>query len=292
MQPDSNLDTNTEPEQNPVQPTQSYPEPPKRVNDFFSPQNKPPQNITPPLQNAPQSDSPDSEDSIESNNLDQNDLVDKKPSDLNQPNEELLLDLKDSRDRLRGTEEEPKSKKNKRRLMILVGSIVAIAILTAVALLIVKPAMKKEEPATQQFFKLPSDITSKTADEQAALKVVELARSGNSDEIVKTWLGAKDISSSKEDFAKLISTYQSSADGKSVELIEKKVGKTNLGVVGAEEVSAVSIVYKSDYFKHNNNLYTKLNLYQPPETPDTWKLYLFEFKAEENNQPLKADLTV
>jgi hypothetical protein len=65
-----------------------------------------------------------------------------------------------------------------------------------------------------------------------------------------------------------------------------------LGVEGAEEVNAVSLIYRSSYFEHPNNLYTKLNLYESATTPGAWKLYLFEFKAQDDNQPPKADLSV
>lgn len=207
-----------------------------------------------------------------------------------QPNTDLLLDLKDSRDKLRGAEEEPKGIKTKRRLIILASILVSIIILALVATLVVKPTMKEDEPLQRQAYTPPSDLESKPANEKVALTIIKLAREGNSAEIITTWLGAKDLTTTKEDFIKLISSYQNSADGKSAELIEKKVGKTNLGVVGAEEVNAISLVYKSGYFEHKNNLYTKLNLYEPTATPGTWKLYLFEFKAEEADQPLVAEL--
>lgn len=281
MQPDLNQESESNQQFN----TNSTP--PKRVNDFFQPQNVR-EVTTDPIQEQPYNlDQPD--DQEKSSELDPQDSVQNEQEDQNK---DLLLDLKDNRDKLRGVEEVPKSIKRKHKLIALIGFILAIAILSLVATFVVKPAMKKDEPVQRQAYSLPTDLSSKPAEEQTALQVIKLARDGNSTDILNTYLGAKDLNSAKQDFASLISSYQSSADGKSVEQIEKKVGKTNLGVVGAEEVNAVSFVYKSNYFEHTNSLYTKLNLYQPTDAPNTWKLYLFEFKAEEGNQPLKADLAV
>ena len=157
---------------------------------------------------------------------------------------------------------------------------------------ILKSLDHPEQTIERQTFSVPSDISSKSTDEQAAINIIDLARKGNSEEIIVKWLGTKDLITSKEYFQNLIASYANSADGQKVELIEKKVGKTNLGVAGAEEVQAVSIIYKSAYFEHPNSIYTKINLYEPVASPGTWKLYLFEFKAQEGNERPSADLSV
>ena len=218
MQPDLNQESESNQQFN------TNPTAPKKVNDFFQPQNTNSATVEP-TQNDP----------IESDQQDnvQNQDTDLDPQDTAQ-NEDLLLDLKDSRDKLRGAEEVPKSIKRKHKLIALIGLVLAIAILSLVAIFIVKPAMRKDEPVQRQAYSLPTDLGSKPAEEQTALQVIKLARDGNSTDILNTYLGAKDLNSAKQDFASLISSYQSSADGKSVEQIEKKVGKTNLGVVGAE----------------------------------------------------------
>jgi len=205
---------------------------------------------------------------------------------------QLLSDLKDDRDKLRGITEDRESKKSKKILKISVGILLTIALLSLIGVFILKSLDHPEQTIERQTFSVPSDISSKSTDEQAAINIIDLARKGNSEEIIVKWLGTKDLSTSKEDFQNLIASYANSADGQKVELIEKKVGKTNLGVAGAEEVQAVSIIYKSAYFEHPNSIYTKINLYEPVASPGTWKLYLFEFKAQEGNERPSADLSV
>jgi len=205
---------------------------------------------------------------------------------------QLLSDLKDDRDKLRGITEDRESKKSKKILKISVGILLTIALLSLIGVFILKSLDHPEQTIERQTFSVPSDIISKSTDEQAAINIIDLARKGNSEEIIVKWLGTKDLSTSKEDFQNLIASYANSADGQKVELIEKKVGKTNLGVAGAEEVQAVSIIYKSAYFEHPNSIYTKINLYEPVASPGTWKLYLFEFKAQEGNERPSADLSV
>jgi hypothetical protein len=211
MQPDLNQEPNSNMLQNPT------PQPQKMVTDFFTPQNTSP-TTTSSIKDESQEvqlDTASEQSSVQTNQ-------DEPVNTQNTQNEDILLDLKDSRDKLRGAEEVPKSVKRKHKLIALVGFILAVAILSLVAIFIVKPAMKKDEPVQRVGYALPNDLSSKPTEEQAAMQVFKLAREGNSAEIIKAWLGAKDLNTAQQDFTSLINSYKDSADGKSVELIEKK----------------------------------------------------------------------
>ncbi len=291
QQPPQNLDFLGRNEVQKVGPDSSPNIKTEKVSDFI------PLKEAPILPKLDQSESPDKTEGpnleIKDEDKDKQEVRTPNPTEVESKNDtdkELLGELKEDRDKLRGINEDHNPKRKQRFFKVLVGLFVAITVLSLVGLVIFRSLDKPEKVIERTAFSLPSDITSKSADEQAALTIVDLARKGNSDEIVTKWLGSKDITASREDFNNLIESYKDSADGKKVELVEKKVGKTNLGVAEADEVNAVSIIYRSSYFEHPNNLYTKLNLYEPAATPGVWKLYLFEFKAEESNQQLKADL--
>jgi hypothetical protein len=256
--------------------------PQKQVSDFLPPKS----DTKPPLDELKENDTPtDQEGDGTTNSKDTKDTA--AEEDL-----KLFAELKDDRDKLRGVREERDTKRTQRILKGIAITVATILLLSLIGLKIFKSLNKPETVLQHQNFVLPADLNSKSADEQAAINVINLARKGDFDQIITKWLGSKDLSNSKEDFKNLIISYETSADGEKVELVEKKVGKTNLGVEGAEEVNAVSLIYRSSYFEHPNNLYTKLNLYESATTPGAWKLYLFEFKAQDDNQPPKADLSV
>jgi hypothetical protein len=206
------------------------------------------------------------------------------------PNAELLEELKNNRDNLRGNSQSIDPLKSKKRLKKILLALLAAILLGAIAFIFIKPSTKTNAPVQRVAFALPADIENRAIEERSAITIIRLARDNKSDEITKNWLGVKDVSATNQDFKDLISSYADSADGNNIEVVEKKVGKHNLGVEGSGELNAVSFVFKSKYFEHTNSLYTKINLYEQADKPGTWKLYLFEFKAEQNDQPLKAEL--
>lgn len=206
------------------------------------------------------------------------------------PQHEILEQLRDERDSLRGTDLTTKHKNPKKVLLAFGLTILAILTLSLSAKAIFSTTNKEDAATTRQAFVLPADLEQKPAEERQALTIINLARKNQADTIIKSWLGQQNLSISKEDFSSLVESYSSSADGSSAELLEKQVGESDLGVQNATKVKAASLVYKSNYYEHTNNIYLKLNLYQPTESPSTWKLYGFEFKAEQSNLPLKAEL--
>lgn len=206
---------------------------------------------------------------------------------------ELLEQLKEDRDELRGisTTNYPRSKK--KILAILATLLISVLALSLIATKIINSDQQQTEaeqiPARQGFI-LPSDLEQKPIEERSALQIINLARNNKPDQIIKDWLGQKDASISKEDFSSLIESYANTADGTSVTLVEKQTGESDLGVAGAKKVKATSLVYRSAYFEHTNHIFLKLNLYEPTESPSSWKLYHFEFQAEQSDAPIKAGI--
>ena len=181
--------------------------------------------------------------------------------------------------------------------MVLAGGIYAF---------VVRPSLNKKDETTsssqssQKSFRLPSDLKSKTSEEQNALSIIDLSRRNDATTIINTYLNKAKLAQSEADFIALINSYSTTADGESVELIEKKIGKVDFASTGessaiaetTSEFDAASLIYKSGYFGHTNNIYLKINLYKPDPTVDSWKMYIFEFKAGDNESPLKADTQV
>ncbi|USN97150.1 MAG: hypothetical protein H6799_02110 [Candidatus Nomurabacteria bacterium] len=224
--------------------------------------------------------------------------------DAQETNAQIIERLKEQRDELRGINNlgfEVKTKKPKfKKLVIILLSLVSLSL---TYIFLIKPNINKTEDsssATQKSFMLPSNINTKTSEEKQALNIILLARNNKADEIITDYLNKAQLGTSEEDFKKLINSYSLSADGEQVDLIEKKVGKVNFspseeGTALPEtntEFEAASLLYRSSYYRHTNNLYLKINLYKPDPTVDNWKLYTFEFKAGDRTPPIKAEINV
>lgn len=222
-------------------------------------------------------------------------------------NHQIIEDLKEQRDTLRGINTlgfKVRSKKSKLKILLIIISTVLSLVL--IYIFLIKPNLNSTEldttSTTQQNFVLPSNLSSKTSEEQQALKIIDLARQNKADDIISTYLNKAQIGQSEEGFKNLISSYAQSADGQQVELIEKKIGKVDFNqdqettlepiTTTTSEFDAASLIYKSAYFRHTNYIYLKINLYKPDPTVDSWKLYTFEFKTGEDQSPLKADVNV
>lgn len=220
-------------------------------------------------------------------------------------NAQIVERLKEQRDELRGINDldlEIKPKKSK--LKIILGVIVFSILTATLYVLVVRPYLDKSDDipvsTLQQNFVLPSNLASKTSEEKQALNIISLARQNKADEIINTYLNKARLGQSEADFKALVSSYSSSADGQQAELVEKTVGKVDFAATGESsaipentaEFEAASLIYKSGYFRHTNNLYLKINLYKPDPTVDAWKLYTFEFKAGDSTAPLKADINI
>jgi hypothetical protein len=220
--------------------------------------------------------------------------LNQQPPEPTQPEpdsgQQILEELRDERDKLRGTDARIKPRSTKKILTTFAIIIFAVTTLSLSAQAILSSNQQNSATPQRQAFVLPADLDSKPAEERAALNIIELARTNQSNQIIKNWLGSQDSNINKQTFAELIQSYSSAADGASADLLDKKVGQSDLGVQGGAKVQAASLIYQSKYFDHSNNIYLKLNLYQPTESPSAWKLYHFEFKAEKANTPLKAEL--
>ncbi len=219
-------------------------------------------------------------------------------------NAQIIERLKEQRDQLRGIDdlslgEKPKKSKLK-KLLILV-----LILGASIALYIFIIKSSANNPITlvstsQKNFVMPSNLASKTSEEKQALNIIALARQNKADDLINTYLNKAQLGQSETDFKALVASYSSSADGEQVELIEKKVGKVDFASTGessaiadtTSEFEAASLVYKSSYYKHTNNLYLKINLYKPDPTVDNWKMYSFEFKSGDQTSPLKAEVNI
>lgn len=207
-------------------------------------------------------------------------------------NRQLLEQLRDTRDELRGTAQYQSKSSSKSKKLLTVGVPVIAIILLASYLLVFKksPEQTATQTAGKQDLVLPN-LQLKPSEEKTALQLIEAARKNESTKIIATWLDATKIGQSKAQFEELIASFSSAADGANVELVEKKIGNTTFGEVAANETMASSLVYKSSYYGYENKLYLKLNFYKPDPALDAWRLYLFEFKAQpEEGSPLKANL--
>lgn len=225
-------------------------------------------------------------------------------TDSSSSDAQVIEDLKEQRDQLRGINELAQSKKsNKLNLKTILLITIILLITAAIYFLLLKPSLDKPmttEDTAQKSFVLPSDLASKSSEEKQALNIIALARMNKSDEIINTYLNRAQLGQSETDFKTLVNSYSSSADGEQVELIEKKVGKVDFASTGessaiaetTSEFEATSLIYKSGYYRHTNNLYLKINLYRPDPSIDIWKMYSFEFKAGNNTPSLKADIHI
>lgn len=222
-------------------------------------------------------------------------------------NAQIIENLKEQRDILRGTQiEEAGEKPKKKVLKKLAIALTVLAIAIGIYILLIAPKLKNSDQdsalgqSSQVAFALPADLNSKTSEEKNALNVINLARKNDANTIINTYLNKAQLGQSATDFTALIASYASSADGESAELIEKKVGKVDFAAAGESSVipettsifDAASLIYKSGYYRRTNNIYLKINLYKPDPTIDTWKVYVFEFKAGDEQSPLKADIEI
>lgn len=222
-------------------------------------------------------------------------------------NNQIIENLKEQRDILRGTQIQEAGEKPKRitakRIALL---LIMLALLASIFTFFIRPRLNNQnedtslEQLTQKTFVLPADLSSKTAEEKNALNVINLARKNDTTTIINTYLNKAQLGQSEADFTALIASYSSSADGEDVELIEKKVGKVDFASAGETSVipettsifDAASLIYKSDYFRHTNNIYLKINLYKPDPSIDAWKVYVFEYKTGDDQSPLKAEIEI
>lgn len=222
-------------------------------------------------------------------------------------NTQIIENLKQQRDQLRGTSiEEAGEKSKKNKLKIALALLIVLVLASVIYILITKNSTNQESDlassaqSSQKAFKPPSDLKSKTSEEQNALTIISLARKNDTAGIVNTYLNKAKLGQSEADFAALINSYSTAADGESAELIEKKVGKVDFASTGessaiaetTSEFDAASLIYKSGYFGRTNNIYLKINLYKPDPTADSWKMYIFEFKAGDSKSPLVAETHV
>lgn len=221
-------------------------------------------------------------------------------------NAQIVERLKEQRDQLRGIDELSQGEKAKRsKLKTLLILVLITVIAGSTYYFVVKPYLNKPDDSaatntSQKNFALPSDLKSKTSEEKQALNIISLARQNKSDDIINSYLNKAHLGQSEADFKALVASYGSSADGEQVELVEKKVGKVDFASTGESsaiaettaEFEAASLVYKSSYYRHTNNLYLKINLYKPDPTVDSWKMYVFEFKAGDASSPLKAEVNI
>lgn len=221
-------------------------------------------------------------------------------------NSQIIENLKEQRDQLRGTSIKEAGIKHKHsKIKIVTILLISLGSLSALYILLIKPKLDSKQStltnqATQKSFQVPSDLNSKTSDEKNALNIISLARKNDSEPIINSYLNKAKLGQSETDFKALIASYASSADGESIELIEKKVGKVDFASTGessaiaevTSEFEAASLIYKSKYFAHTNNIYLKINLYKPDPTQDVWKIYIFEYKAGEGESPLRATIEV
>jgi hypothetical protein len=247
--------------------------------------------------------SPEQEFTDASNQTLQNDQLKSEQIPTNSQNEsiekQMLEKLKDERDKLRGTLDLNEAQSKQKNLKPFLYALASLTILSLVYLLMVKPATKPEEiqsAPTQSSFVLPSDFASKTSEEKNALQIIEAARKNDSEKIITSWLDRGRVAQTEDQLKKLISSYSTSADGSSVKLIEKKVGKKSptqeTALADGMEYEAASLIYQSKYFNRSNKIYTKINLYKPDSTQDVWKMYLFEFKEGGDSSPLKAEIEI
>lgn len=222
-------------------------------------------------------------------------------------NAQIIENLKEQRDILRGTQIEEAGEKPKRKIFKkIIIALIALAVGVGVYILFIAPKLNNSDQdsalgqSSQAAFVLPADLNSKTSEEKNALNVINLARKNDANTIINTYLNKAQLGQSAADFTALVASYASSADGESVELIEKKVGKVDFAAAGESSVipettsifDAASLIYKSDYYRRTNNIYLKINLYKPDPTVDAWKVYVFEFKAGNEQSPLKAEIEI
>jgi hypothetical protein len=222
-------------------------------------------------------------------------------------NNQIIENLKEQRDILRGTQIEEAGEKPKRKTVKKIALLLILfALLAGVFTVLIRPRLNNQnedaslEQLTQKAFVLPADLSSKTSEEKNALNVINLARKNDATAIINTYLNKAQLGQSEADFTALIASYSSSVDGESVELIEKKVGKVDFASAGETSVitettsifEAASLIYKSDYFRHTNNIYLKINLYKPDPSVDAWKVYIFEYKTGDAESPLKAEIEI
>lgn len=216
------------------------------------------------------------------------------------PNSAIIDQLKEERDKLRSTEKNIKRPRSKKIFLVAVIIGIAIGIFLLSSRAKSSDSSVAIEGSKQKSFKLPENIETKPPEEKQALNIISLARQNKTDELINSYLNKAQLGQSGEDFKKLINSYSSSADGGQAELVEKKVGKVDFASTGestavaetTSEFDAASLIYKSSYYKHTNNLFLKINIYKPDPTVDNWKLYMFEFKAAATSSPLKAELNI
>lgn len=225
---------------------------------------------------------------------------------VNNPNSAIIDQLKEERDRLRSTGQNDDLEKNTKKHRFKKIVLVILTIVVALSIFLLSSKSKSDnsvsvvESSQQKSFKLPENIETKPPEEKQALNIISLARQNKTDDLINSYLNKAQLGQSGEDFKKLIASYSSSADGQQAELIEKKVGKVDFASTGessavaetTSEFDAASLIYKSSYYKHTNNLFLKINIYKPDPTVDSWKLYTFEFKAADTDSPLKAELNI